>query len=87
MPEVRRKGNGSFLRVLGAAEHNLKQLDVAFPLGCFIAVTGVSGSGKSSLVNEILYKSLSATLNRSGWGDRQKRCSLRGPPPRVPRPR
>ena len=65
VPEVRRKGNGSFLRVLGAAEHNLKQLDVAFPLGCFIAVTGVSGSGKSSLVNEILYKSLSATLNRS----------------------
>ncbi|MCI8815264.1 MAG: excinuclease ABC subunit UvrA [Angelakisella sp.] len=65
VPEVRRQGNGRFLRVVGATEHNLKGIDVDFPLGTFIAVTGVSGSGKSSLVNEILYKSLSATLNRS----------------------
>ncbi len=65
VPEVRRQGNGRFLRVVGATEHNLKGIDVTFPLGTFIAVTGVSGSGKSSLVNEILYKSLSATLNRS----------------------
>ncbi len=65
VPEARRPGNGRFLQVLGATEHNLKGIDVAFPLGTFIAVTGVSGSGKSSLVNEILYKSLSASLNRS----------------------
>ena len=63
VPKKRRKGTGEYLTVLGAAENNLKNIDVKFPLGKFICVTGVSGSGKSSLVNEILNKSLSATLN------------------------
>ncbi len=64
IPERRRPGNGKVLRVLGAAENNLQHIDVDFPLGTFIAVTGVSGSGKSSLVNEILYKRLGKELNR-----------------------
>ena len=65
LPKERRPGNGQFLTVIGAEENNLKNITVKFPLGTFIAVTGVSGSGKSSLVNEILFKSLSASLNRS----------------------
>ena len=65
VPASRRKGNGSFLTVKGAAENNLKNINVKFPLGTFISVTGVSGSGKSSLVNEILQKFLSAKLNRA----------------------
>ena len=56
VPKKRRKGNGQFLEVKGACENNLKNIDVKFPLGKFICVTGVSGSGKSSLVNQILYK-------------------------------
>lgn len=65
VPEKRRKGNGLKLVVRGAQENNLKDIDVEFPLGKFICVTGVSGSGKSSLVNEILYKRLAAELNRA----------------------
>ena len=65
VPLRRRPGNGSFLTVRGAAENNLKGIDVTIPLGTFTAVTGVSGSGKSSLVNEVLYKTLAAQLNGS----------------------
>ena len=64
VPKERRKGNGNFLTVRGAQENNLKDLDVSIPLGTFTCVTGVSGSGKSSLVNEIIYKKLGADLNR-----------------------
>ncbi len=63
VPEIRRAGNGQSLQILGAAENNLQNIDVTIPLGQFICVTGVSGSGKSSLVNEILYKRLAAELN------------------------
>ena len=64
VPEHRRTGNGNYLKVFGAAENNLRGVDVSIPLGTFTCVTGVSGSGKSSLVNEILYKKLGADLNR-----------------------
>lgn len=63
VPEKRRSGNGNVLKVIGAAENNLKNINVSFPLGEFICVTGVSGSGKSSLINEILYKQLTNDLN------------------------
>ena len=63
IPEMRRQGNGEFLRVLGAHEHNLKDIDVSIPLGCFVCVTGVSGSGKSSLVNGIIAPALQRELN------------------------
>ena len=65
VPAERRTGNGHFLTVKGAAENNLQNVDVSIPLGTFTCVTGVSGSGKSSLVNEILYKRLAADLNRA----------------------
>ena len=64
VPRARRKGNGHTLTVRGAAENNLQNIDVSIPLGTFTCVTGVSGSGKSSLVNEILFKRLGADLNR-----------------------
>ena len=65
IPKQRRKGNGKKLTIVGASENNLKNIDVDIPLGKFICVTGVSGSGKSSLINQILYKELSAKLNRA----------------------
>ncbi len=64
VPTERRKPTG-YLKVIGAQENNLKNIDVKFPLGVMTCVTGVSGSGKSSLVNEILYKKLAKELNRA----------------------
>ncbi|WP_418736273.1 excinuclease ABC subunit UvrA [Dysosmobacter sp.] len=64
VPTVRRPGNGKVLKVIGASENNLRHIDVEFPLGTFTVVTGVSGSGKSSLVNEVLFKRLGAELMR-----------------------
>lgn len=64
VPVVRRKGSGKFITVYGARENNLKDIDVSFPLGCFICVTGVSGSGKSSLVNSILLNGVGRLLGR-----------------------
>ncbi|MGH2456325.1 MAG: excinuclease ABC subunit UvrA, partial [Candidatus Limnocylindria bacterium] len=65
VPPRRRKGSGQWLTVRGARENNLREIDVAFPLGRFVAVTGVSGSGKSSLVSQILYPALAARIWRS----------------------
>ncbi len=65
VPKTRRAGNGSVLRVLGCQENNLQSIDVEIPLGTFTCVTGVSGSGKSSLVNEIIYKKLAGDLNHA----------------------
>lgn len=63
VPTKRRKGNGNFIEIIGASQNNLKNINVKIPLGEFVCVTGVSGSGKSSLINEILYKTLSRELN------------------------
>ena len=73
VPKKRREGNGKFLKVLGAAENNLKNIDVKIPLGKMVCVTGVSGSGKSSLVNSVIYERLACELNGAKriWG-RQK---------------
>ena len=65
VPENRRLGNGNYISVIGARENNLKNVNVDIPLGTFTAVTGVSGSGKSSLINSILYKTLARDLNRA----------------------
>ena len=65
VPERRRRGNGKAIELLGVSHHNLRNIDVAFPLGLLITVTGVSGSGKSSLVDEVLYRVLSRKLYRS----------------------
>ena len=74
VPETRRAGNGKFLKVVGARVHNLKNIDVKFPLGTFTCVTGVSGGGKSSLVIETLYKGLAKALNgtRLSVGDHDR---------------
>ncbi|WHH59300.1 excinuclease ABC subunit UvrA [Petroclostridium sp. X23] len=65
IPDARRKPNGKWLKVIGAKENNLKNIDAKVPLGVFTCITGVSGSGKSSLINEILYKKLASELNRA----------------------
>ena len=65
VPERRREGNGKFITIKGAAENNLKHIDVDIPLGKFVCVTGVSGSGKSSLINEILYKGAARIINKT----------------------
>ena len=65
IPEARRNGNGKYLIIVGAKENNLKNISVKIPLGEFVCVTGVSGSGKSSLINAILYRSLASKLNRA----------------------
>ncbi len=65
VPKERRKGNKKFIEIKGASENNLKNVNVKFPLGKFICVTGVSGSGKSSLVNEVLYKSVASNLYKT----------------------
>lgn len=72
VPQTRRPGNGNFLTVKGARENNLRNIDVNFPLGEFVCVTGISGSGKSSLINEILYKTLACELN--GARSRAGKC-------------
>ena len=64
VPNSRRKGNGEFIKIKGASENNLKDIDVKIPLGLFNCVTGVSGSGKSSLINQVLYKGLNGILNK-----------------------
>ena len=72
VPQTRRPGNDNFLTVKGARENNLRNIDVKFPLGEFVCVTGISGSGKSSLINEILYKTLACELN--GARSRAGKC-------------
>lgn len=65
VPATRRKGNGKFLKVVGASQNNLKNIDAEIPIGTMTCITGVSGSGKSTLVNDIIYKDLSSKINRS----------------------
>ncbi len=74
VPKKRREGNGGFITVRGATENNLKDIDVSFPLGCFVCVTGVSGSGKSSLVNSVLYNGIAKKLGRYTLSPGKHKC-------------
>ena len=74
IPETRRKGNKKYLSILGATEHNLKNINVKIPLGTLTCVTGVSGSGKSTLINEILYKYVASTINKSKVKPGKHKC-------------
>ena len=67
IPSERRKGNGQFLKINGAVEHNLKNVSIEIPLGCFTCITGVSGSGKSTLMSDILYPAVSNRLMRTNY--------------------
>ena len=78
LPKSRRDGNGNYLEILGAREHNLKGIDVKIPLGTLTVVSGVSGSGKSSLVNGILYPKLATKLNRAFYQVPGKHDEVRG---------
>ncbi|QSX08190.1 excinuclease ABC subunit UvrA [Alkalibacter rhizosphaerae] len=77
VPQQRREGTGEEVVIRGAAENNLKNIDVAIPLGKFVAITGVSGSGKSTLINEILYKGVNKKVNRS-WNKVGKHKTIEG---------
>ena len=84
VPDRRRPGSGKFLKVFGCRENNLQNIDVSIPLGTFTCVTGVSGSGKSSLVNEIIYKKLAGELNHAHIRPgRHDRFEGREPPDKV----
>ena len=78
IPQARRSGNGNYLEIIGAQEHNLKEIDVKIPLGTFTVVSGVSGSGKSSLVNGILYPKLATKLNRAFYQVPGKHKEIKG---------
>ena len=78
IPPARRSGNGNHLEIIGAQEHNLKNIDVKIPLGTFTVVSGVSGSGKSSLVNGILYPKLATKLNKAFYQVPGKHKEIRG---------
>lgn len=78
IPPARRSGNGNHLEIIGAQEHNLKNIDVKIPLGTFTVVSGVSGSGKSSLVNGILYPKLATKLNKAFYQVPGKHGEIRG---------
>jgi len=78
IPRARRSGNGNYLEIIGAQEHNLKEIDVKIPLGTFTVVSGVSGSGKSSLVNGILYPKLATKLNRAFYQVPGKHKEIKG---------
>ncbi len=78
VPQERRKGNGKFISIKGAASNNLKHIDVDIPLGCFVCVTGVSGSGKSSLINQTLYPYIQRHFNESAEVNLGKADSIEG---------
>ena len=84
VPATRRKGTGNKLRIVGAAENNLRNINVDIPLGRMVCVTGVSGSGKSSLINEVFYKALAMELNGGGWSMWTRSSASTRPPSGAP---